>query len=382
MATIKEIFPSDSLLWLEFGGQYDYTSQTNVVVDSDMEATTTVAWTAISDSVISKQTTSPLSGIRCLRVASAVNANPYCTQTCMVLGSKYVVSGWFRSDGAKTPRVGFVGPTGNINGDGTTSTSWQYFSISGICNDATVGIYLQSVGSGAGYCEFDNVTVYKVIRVIDNLAQRADAPKTVTCGNGVTSTTFPTQLAEKRGVSFDGGDYIDCGLIDRFERTDAFTIIAVVSNMSSNAGRIITTWDTAQDYKGICFGNTTNINQVYILNKLVGIKYIGVSHTPYATITSAGSLHSRAMTYSGSSTAAGVSLYHNGGTVTKAVGSDTLDATIKSGNPILIGGQTTSGVKSGQFTGNMHFIGLFPFAASPLQISNLHKRVLKRINLS
>lgn len=221
-------------------------------------------------------------------------------------------------------------------------------------------------------------------RVIDNLAQRGDAPKTVQCGNGVTSTTFPTQLAGKRGVSFDGGDWIDCGLIDRFERTDAFTLFIVTTMNTAATGyhAFFESMDQAQSYRGINFGQfpssdfTFNIISTYPTNVISG-------SVSAATLgASARTTSSKALVCTGNSLVSGCTMYQDAKAFAPAVGSNTLSSTIKNGKPILIGGRHNGAVIiTNMLFGTVHFAAIFPLAATALQIQNLHKRVMRRINL-
>jgi hypothetical protein len=87
------------------------------------------------------------------------------------------------------------------------------------------------------------------------------------------------------------------------------------------------------------------------------------------------------MTYGGASTAASVQTYVNATALAKTVSADTLSATIKNGKPWLIGARYNGAAKAQPYSGTMYFAAIFPLAASAIQIANLHKRVLRRVNL-
>lgn len=76
-------------------------------------------------------------------------------------------------------------------------------------------------------------------RRIRSLSRRTGALNYAICGDGSTSTTFPTQLPG-RGLRFDGGDYVDLdwavgGVLD----TQTFTVAALVQPSQPAAdGRI------------------------------------------------------------------------------------------------------------------------------------------------
>ena len=126
----------------------------NKLTDGDMEAAGVDAWTAYGGSTLTKETASPHSGTRCLRCAgTAVNAGA--RQTKLVSGLRYLVTGWARGDGTVSPRV-LVGGV-NIDWLGTSSTSWQPFSLNVVANG--VHLYLLQSEAVAGYVEFDDVQV-------------------------------------------------------------------------------------------------------------------------------------------------------------------------------------------------------------------------------
>jgi len=58
---------------------------------------------------------------------------------------------------------------------------------------------------------------------------------TATLGDGATVGTFPTQL-NPNGMSFDGGDYLDCGNVADY--TDNFTLFCALSNTHLNASNL------------------------------------------------------------------------------------------------------------------------------------------------
>jgi hypothetical protein len=188
---------------------------------------------------------------------------------------------------------------------------------------------------------------------------------------------MPTQLTGRHGISLAGAQYVDTGIIDPFERTDRFTLFAAISGAGAAAtnGTILCSWDTAS-YRGINWGSNIDLNQLVLTTDLLGNKYVSVQHT----VPGYGSFHTRAATYSGTSTAAGVALYEHGALVTPTIAKDTLDGTIKGGNSFLIGGRRASGVKSGRLVGNVHNIFIFPWELTAQQVQYLHRYCLNNIN--
>ena len=212
-------------------------------------------------------------------------------------------------------------------------------------------------------------------KVIDNLATRGDAPAKVTCGAGAAC---PTQLSGKRGVVFAGAQWIDCGLIDRFERTDSFTLVAVTSAITSTSGDIISSIDAAQTLKGVGL-----ITEVPALICCYAISALGTVYMcKFKTLRAHKQVNCYAATHSGTSTVAGLTIYGNGMDLGAAVDFDGLaSGTIKNGKPFLLGTRHNGASKTAFLTGTMNFAAIFPLAASAIQVANLTKRVMRRINL-
>ncbi len=124
------------------------------ITDSDMEAAGTAAWTVGNSATLTKDATDPHAGTQCLRVAYNSVANPFAYQSTLVTGRTYYVHGWFRGDGSYAPRFY---SDGAIIVNGTSSTSWQEFSLTFVANGATARLY--AIGAGAGYAEFDDISV-------------------------------------------------------------------------------------------------------------------------------------------------------------------------------------------------------------------------------
>lgn len=131
------------------------------LVDGDMEAIGTAAWTA-SNSTLSKQTASPYQGTRLLRVTATAQAGaqfPSAQQTVLTPGKRYHVAGVARSDGTEIPRVNQGGTT---RWNGTTSTDWQAFNFefvaAGITGRIEFVFHITDPG-GTEYTEWDDVSV-------------------------------------------------------------------------------------------------------------------------------------------------------------------------------------------------------------------------------
>lgn len=133
-----------------------YTNPT-LLVDGDMEAVGTAAWTAGNSATLSKQTGTPFAGSQVLRVARNSVSGPYAGQTILTIGMVYRVYGYVRSDGSATPRITTNGTTTGLY-SGTTSTNWQSFDIVFVAT-ATDLNFGTTTNTGTQYAEFDNCTV-------------------------------------------------------------------------------------------------------------------------------------------------------------------------------------------------------------------------------
>jgi len=128
-----------------------------LVTDGDMEAAGTAAWVAGASAVLSKQAGSPGgSGTQVLRVAYGGTNNPNASQSILTSGITYRVTGWARGDGTGNPAV-FIGGA-NRAWTGTSSATWQAFDVTSVASGAG-SLYLRTDITGAGYSEFDDVTV-------------------------------------------------------------------------------------------------------------------------------------------------------------------------------------------------------------------------------
>jgi len=136
------------------------TPGTELLTDGDMEAADAAAWTSQLSAVLSKETNPRTGsvGAKCLRVAYGGANNPIALQVCVVSGNKYRVTGWARGDGTYFPLFDDSAAT---RWSGTTSTNWQYFDLI-FTAGSSAGLRLRSNATGAGYVEFDDVSIYLI----------------------------------------------------------------------------------------------------------------------------------------------------------------------------------------------------------------------------
>lgn len=362
---------SGILGWYVIGGNYkiyvDDVSITPVslLADYDMEAAGVTSWLSGNSATISKQSATPIAG-QCIRVTRSSVNNPYAYQSVCVTNANYVISGYARGDGSLAPRI--INNSGISIWDGIASTDWQYFNVSFTAPGAIIGLMAPTSTNGP-YVEFDNVVLIQKKRVCDNLAKYPGAPRYLTLGDGVTSTTFPTQLIGKHGMSFDGGDYIDTGIVDSFEINSKFTLFIATAGAQA-----------------CCFGNYNVPAYGYGLNDLAGggilygHLYSSIPNLVRVYTSRQGSgIRTAAMTYNGNLVYQGINLFLDGfaAPITVAA-SATLTGTLKNGKSILIGTLHNNATKTQFFTGQVFFAAVFPFDLTNQQVQYLDKLVRSR----
>ncbi len=173
-----------------------------LVQDGTMETSGTGNWLSTNGAVLTKQTTTQHGGNsgQVLRVAVGVGNSPYASQSNLVIGKTYRVTGWGRSSGNSVQLwgVGFLTNGGLFSG--TNSTSWQFFDFTAVAQSTS--LFMQQLGSTAGdYAEFDDISVTEVSPLVGKMTP--------------TATTFPTIGSTAGGhlsnaYTFDGtNDFVN-----------------------------------------------------------------------------------------------------------------------------------------------------------------------------
>jgi len=129
--------------------------RTDVMVDGDMEAVGTAAYTATNSAALTKVSVDPASGLQNLNIAYGGVANPGATEDILVSGRRYRARGKFRA--SVWPAAAFVkiGTTTKF----TQANVWTYFDFVAVANSATFTLYGQ-IGAGEE-AEFDDVEVFE-----------------------------------------------------------------------------------------------------------------------------------------------------------------------------------------------------------------------------
>ena len=153
--------------------------------------------------------------------------------------------------------------------------------------------------------------------------------------NDGTLTNFPGDNSQwvtgviGGALQFDGtNDYLNCGNDSslNFDRTDPFSIAAWIRTTDPNGIIVAKTWGTNFD-PGYEFEILNDRLQVFLIRRRNGNRFIQVEATAAGTLTD-NAWHHVAMTYDGSSTAAGVTLYIDGLPVPQTTIRDNLDGSM------------------------------------------------------
>lgn len=126
----------------------------NILIDGDMEAADTSAYTA-NDITLSKEATDPYEGSKVLRLTYNATAIGDARQTVLTVGKTYRVTGVARSDGNGIPNLRY-GTTDIWTG--TTSTDWQAFDEEFTADNTIFKLRVTNLAVGE-YVEFDDVSV-------------------------------------------------------------------------------------------------------------------------------------------------------------------------------------------------------------------------------
>ncbi|MGV3773176.1 MAG: DUF1553 domain-containing protein [Verrucomicrobiales bacterium] len=182
-------------------------------------------------------------------------------------------------------------------------------------------------------------------------------------------TNNPSWVEGKWGkaLKFDGQIYVDASTTGNFERNEPFSISAWVK-AEGKGGVIASRMDEGAKHRGYDFGLVDGKLWVHIVSswETNAIKVISKENIPVNMWQQV------AMTYDGSSKAAGVKLYLNGKPLNLTVERDALSDTINTGVPFVIGRR----LNSLQFTGVIDDVRLYSRALSSDETAGLFQSAL------
>ena len=183
------------------------------------------------------------------------------------------------------------------------------------------------------------------------------------------SSTHPLRKA----FDFNGSSYITLANESNFDfdRTNPFTL-SFWTKYSGNAVELIA--DKGPNTgPGYTIRTQTDGNLRFILRSTVGNEIRVHTSSP----TNDNNWHNIVMSYDGSSTAAGLSIYVDGNLVPKVVDSDTLTVSILNNDPLVIGKLSTD---TNYFTGSIDEIQIWNVELSSTDVTDLYAG--KQINKS
>ena len=188
----------------------------------------------------------------------------------------------------------------------------------------------------------------------------------------VTGTTLYTGGVYGPAFNFNGATSISTADAPfDFDRTNPFTL-SFLTKYSGNAITLIA--DKGPNTgPGYTIRTLTDGNLRFILRSTIGNEIRVDTSSP----TNDNNWHNIVMSYDGSSTAAGLSIYVDGNLVPKVVGSDTLTASILNNDPLIIGSLATG---TNYFTGSIDEVQIWNVELSSNDVTNLYAG--KQVNKS
>ena len=174
---------------------------TQLLVDGDMGAADTSAWTAGNSATLLKQTGAPF-GSQVLRVARNGSNNPYAGQVILTIGKRYRVTGFARSDGSASPQIYL---TSGVSYTAPTQTNWHYFDFSVIATQTTFAL-MAATSTGTQYAEFADIRVVEDLPIFPG-TRIMDGDMEVADTRWWTAVNAPT-MTKQTGTPFDGSQVL------------------------------------------------------------------------------------------------------------------------------------------------------------------------------
>jgi hypothetical protein len=202
-------------------------------------------------------------------------------------------------------------------------------------------------------------------------------------GNNGTLVNGPGYSSQNGGsIVFDGSnDYVNCGNILNFERTNSFSISCWV-NMTSLAsiGAFFTKTQGAPAYTGYYFGHETTGDLTFILRNTFSTNQLLV-RTPTGQLI-ANRWNNIVVTYSGNSLETGISFYTNSNLQPNIVGSSNLTNTILTSANVNIGARVANTVSPAHLNGSISQTQIYNRALSDQEVLQNYNATKTRFNLT
>jgi hypothetical protein len=201
------------------------------------------------------------------------------------------------------------------------------------------------------------------LSVMPNHGRAGGAPTWLRLGDGSTASTFPIPLAGY-GANFTGFEYVETGVIDRYEWNSTFSLYWYGANKNLDRYCISTSNGA---YKGfMLYASNPDVYTYFASSNAFGSNYIQAR-----TAERQYPLKSRAVAYN----AGTVAIYAS--CVLQAIATfGTVSATIKNGLGITLGRRAGA---SGSITGLSYAFGIFDGLLQPADISTLDTLVLSGV---
>lgn len=333
-----------------------------LVVDGDMEAVGTAAWSSLQ-ATLSKETSTPAEGGQYLHILATAGAGlryPEAFQTILTVGATYIVSGFLAGDGTQVPYV-YNGAT--LLFTGTSSVSWQYFEVTFVATATTLEfLFAINNPTGTEYIDVDFVSC-KHVEVSGAVPMMGT--------DGLTAAQFPS-IITPRGFSFDGGDQIATPSCNAYSFTNG------VSDLPFTLAAYVKIDDTLASHTFISKAQTVNGEYALYVQSNGRITFLQFDATTgayigrYSTavIANVGIYCCVSVTSDGSGIA-GIRLYKDGVRVdtTNSSGGGVYTRMRRTADALRVGAGTT-GVSSAM-RGNIIAPMVFDFELSPAQVAAL-----------
>lgn len=237
-------------------------SSLNILKDGDMEKTGLDDWGKLDDPVLTKETSGAQGGVRWLKVAYNGLPTYWATQSNLVTGNSYRVTGYGRGYSTSAPVVGAYHDGGSFTlWTGTSSPLWQYFDVAFGPADDNV-IRFGSYGAVTGFVGFDEVALVALsggVEDFDGGYYQSFEGLPALDGSFMSDTNFRALVKAKAGANFAIGTIPD---IYTFVNT-AFGFTPLVYNAGPRS-------------VAVKIGSTISQNKKYLIEAL-GPRLAGVA---------------------------------------------------------------------------------------------------------
>jgi hypothetical protein len=228
---------------------------TQLLIDGNMAAPTTAAYTAGNGATLSKQPgQAPNAWVQqLLKIARSTTNNPDARQSILSIGNRYRFNGFARSDGTALPRP-------SIGSDfllGTSSINFQNLDLIGRATSA-LAILQSQTSTGTTYTEWGNCSIYQIPDMSGYN------------GNGVAAKKAAQQVNAGfylgSAYQFDGNDFINIysGDLNSAFNPDEWTvsIFANLNGLTDSTIRNLITLTFTNATDQIAIRRTATNNQI------------------------------------------------------------------------------------------------------------------------